>query len=384
MCACLCGVMLFKRRPPYYLFPLAALIPAIILFFSFTSGLHKFALGALLPFSVLALVLLLRIGDVRLDDLSQKFFMLANCINLFLGVGMILGLEWVESLIGNYYAYIDSAFVVERMISAHKPVVTFYTHSIAAFIFYLFFYLNLRSFCAKRKKIYGVLAFSYLVLILALISTTGLLLLLVGSLQFAVELWRTRHRVVLGLAVVGILSLPLYFTSDWEALKGSISFLAERQDAGFVGRYSINSEIGYNFKYLTEHPFSPIGASSRSEIRLGDSGPLDYMLRGSLPLLILIYGGYFLFLRSNLTYGKDLWLIFFATMGFELAASVLTYFRFLLLIPFICIYLNSLPESPPGSKRRGWLNNLYQSWRLDVGNSVQEALRERGGAESHA
>jgi hypothetical protein len=384
ICAGLCGVMLSKSRPAYYLFPLAALIPAIILLFTYTSGLHTLALGALLPFSVLALILLVRIKGVRLDELPKKLFLLANCINVFLGIGMILGLERVESFIGAYYAYIDSDFVAERMISLHKPVVTFYTHSIAAFMFYLFFYLNLRSFSANRKKIFGILSFSYLALLLALISTTSLILFFVGSFQFAIELWRTRHRVFLALTLASALSAPLFFSSDWETFKSSMLFLAERQDAGFVGRYNMNGEIGYNLKYLTEHPFSPIGASSRAEIRLGDSGPLDYVLRGSLPLFILIYGGYFLFLRSNLKYRKDLWLIFFATLGFELAASVLTYFRFLLLIPFICMYLNSLPESPPAYNSRGWLGRLYQSWRLGILRSVQDGFRERDSAGSPA
>lgn len=321
-------------------YPVAALIPGLILFFTFWSGLTTYALGALLPFSAMAFMLLVRIENLEVSSFTKRVFIACNVANIVLGFGMILG--WANNFVATWYAYISPEFVQERMLDLHKPVLTFYVHSVAALMIYLFFYLCLRSFQMESKRIYGVFCFCYLVLVAALLSTSSTILFCIGSIQFSLELWRTRHRLILSAIVA---TLFLFTVRFWEPISDSINFVRSAE-GGFSGRYSANTETGSTVKYLIDHPFSPIGASGREGIMLGDSGPVSYMLRGSLPLTFLIYGGYFWFLKRNLRYRQDLIVLFFGALGFEFGAPILTYYRFLLLIPFVCVYLNSLPAVP--------------------------------------
>lgn len=345
-------VLVKGKHAPRELFPVLALIPALVWFFTYTSGLTTYALGSLLPFTCVSALLLVRIEPAFPSKWATRAFILCNFVNTGLGIGMITGVA--NGIIGNWYAFIDQDFVAQRMLDAHKPVLSFYTHSIAAFMLYLFFYLNLRAFSMLRRKIYVMFAFSYLALILALMSTTSLILFALGSAQLAVELWKSRHRVVLFASILAVALAPRLISTDWQSLADQLSAV-KQAEGGFSARYGENSEIAYDFSYLVDHPFSPIGASGRAQIRLGDSGLLDYLLRGSLPLVILIYGGYVLFLKSSLRYRKDFMILLCVTLGFELAASVLTYFRFLLLIPFVCAYLNALPEKPViRAKKLAW------------------------------
>jgi len=340
LCACLATWTIWKgNHASRILFPIAMCIPSLILLFTVTSGFTTLTLWALLPYYVLSIVLLLRVKSLAISPRTEKLFMWANVFNIALGFGMMFGVEAVQNFIGSHYAYIDSDFVAERMLSAHKPVITFYTHSIAGFMLYLFFYMNLRAFQVKQKKIYFWLSFGYLLLVLGMFSVTGIALFLLGSLQMFYVLWKTQRRFALTMVATCYL---LFVGLNFVPLQEIAASMLENKESGLSGRYALDGTMYPAIQYLKAHPFNPVGASIRGDIAFGDSGPLEYLLRGSLPLLILIYGLYFLFLKSNLKNRSDFWLLFLVTLGFEFGDTTLTYLRFLWLIPFVCVYLNHL------------------------------------------
>jgi hypothetical protein len=74
---------------------------------------------------------------------------------------------------------------------------------------------------------------------------------------------------------------------------------------------------------------------------LGDSGVVVNALRGSVPLLIAVYGGLWLFLVSNLADRRTAAWIWFCTVLFEIGFTPLQYFRFVAFVPFLVVYLNT-------------------------------------------
>ena len=59
--------------------------------------------------------------------------------------------------------------------------------------------------------------------------------------------------------------------------------------------------LGGNLRYLNEAPFSPIGFTYGPEdLFYGDSGSILMLVRGSLPLLVMVYLAYGRFLVRNL------------------------------------------------------------------------------------
>jgi len=101
----------------------------------------------------------------------------------------------------------------------------------------------------------------------------------------------------------------------------------------------------YDLQYLQQHPFSPVGASFREGFMFGDNGPVEYILRGSVLFLLLIYGGLFYFLRRNLILRFHANFLFAAIVLFELGITTLITLRALFLIPVFSVYLNSLTAS---------------------------------------
>src|SRR5260370_14093568 len=103
--------------------------------------------------------------------------------------------------------------------------------------------------------------------------------------------------------------------------------------------------------YLFDHSFSPIGlarsasgldVSSPTHFFVGDSGPVEYLLRGSVPLLFLIYLGLYGFLRRNLVSRAHSTILFFVILAFETGFSALDSSRTFFLLPFFVVYLNHI------------------------------------------
>ena len=123
----------------------------------------------------------------------------------------------------------------------------------------------------------------------------------------------------------------------------------------------------YDLQYLQQHPFSPVGTSFREGLMFGDNGPVEYMLRGSVPFLVLIYGGLFCFLRRNLILRPHAYFLFAVILLFELGITTLITLRALFLIPVFSVYLNSLTAS-----------RIQYCGRQDLGSFAREREGPKG------
>jgi hypothetical protein len=135
--------------------------------------------------------------------------------------------------------------------------------------------------------------------------------------------------------------------------------------SGPLARYGRDGELRLAINYVYNHPLSPIGLTAGPlapmevvwtpfRFFIGDSGPLEYLLRGSIPLFFLIYFGLYRFLRRNLVLRSHAWGLFLAILLFESGFSVLSYPRMYYLLPFFVVYLNgvasgSAVQSPQGT-----------------------------------
>ncbi|MEO7651366.1 MAG: hypothetical protein ABIZ80_12950, partial [Bryobacteraceae bacterium] len=111
---------------------------------------------------------------------------------------------------------------------------------------------------------------------------------------------------------------------------------------GLLGRYSASGGLLGNLQYIADNPFSPIGLGLSRRLWYADSGPVEYIMKGSFPLLLSVYAGLFLFFRKNLVSKSRALFLFVVFVGFEVGYSNLQYFRTQYLLPFLIVYLNSL------------------------------------------
>jgi hypothetical protein len=168
----------------------------------------------------------------------------------------------------------------------------------------------------------------------------------VASLQLAgLALSRRRH-VAVPLAavtlVVVLMSIFLFESATSAVVDRAREALVGDKIRGLASRYAAGGLLAGSLAYVSQHPLQPIGFGFSERLYYADSGYVVNMLRGSVPLVAAMYGGLFLFLRSNLRRPRVAVWIFFVIVAFEIGFTPLHYFRFIGFAPFMIVYLNSL------------------------------------------
>ena len=302
----------------------------------------------------LALLLSLNLRRVYIGRWVEGLFTAANLVNITCGVAILIGSDWIVEFLPRFYWSIYTE-LVPHMMSLHKPVLTLGTHASAAFFFYLFFWVNWETYRERRSKRALIFAFSYIVLLFGLTSFSSLGFGSLALLQVGAGLWKRDRRLAIASALSTAIAVStlVYFAEQYIDI-GELPQLAlgstflNSETSGPLARYGSHGGSMPPIKYLLDNPLSPIGLTTfpvtarDPDSGVGDAGQVEYLLRGSVPLLALIYVGLYRFLRCNLTSPSHALLFFVVIVGFESAFSVLVYFRTLYLLPFFIVYLNTV------------------------------------------
>jgi hypothetical protein len=304
-------------------------------------------IGELLPFMALGLVYSIRFERCT-PQRPGRILALVSLSNLVIGSGLIIGNNAISRFVLGYYSYISDEHVT-NMLELHKPVLTFAIHSFAGLFIYLFFYLNLRAYRATGKRLHLLFALLHVLLCAALMSHTSFVLTGVALLELFWLSVRRMPKLTIATAAVALYLIPLAMSVSWHDVGNvAVSFWRDREGAGFAGRFGSSGDQFRQIEYL-KSSILPIGLNDSPTINpFGiDSAPLDYLIRGSLPLLLLMYGGLWLFLRRTLPSRIDRYHLFFAILACESGVEVLTYYRIFCLLPAFVVCLRGLPQSNP-------------------------------------
>jgi hypothetical protein len=329
--------------------PIMIILSACTLF----SSAFRFGWGVFAQLNLLALVYALDLRRVRPGPLVGATFKIVNILYIVWGVGIVLGSDFVRQFTITWYAQFYE-YLLPTMLDLHKPVLAFATHSLASFFAYLLFWLNWQNYSATRSRLALTFSICYVGFLFALTSFTSFVLAGLALTQLAVWLWE-RSRRVLVLGVVGlcaILFLAAGILADEvarfrAAAPYAAAALLNSDKSGPLARYGNQGDRKESISFLLEHPLSPVGYTNPPFLFFADSGPLEYMLRGSVPFLCLVYGGLYLFLQYNSPSRKYALMLFLVVLAFELGFVSLTYFRTLLLLPFLAIYPKFIAATNP-------------------------------------
>jgi hypothetical protein len=311
---------------------------------TFMSPYDQLAMGALVPYTAAFALLAFRAGDLPVGRATSIWLAVANGIVLALGVAIVSGNEGVRAWLVRWYtvAYDD---LVANMTAWRKPVFSFGSHSTAAFAYYLLFLLQWETWRARRTRAALVLAIGNATVSMALTSAAALGFALLALVRLALVpkdrllVWGTAVALLAGAtAVAGEAFGPL-------AVEDALRLAFGADDGGFGGRYLGGGTVAGNLRYVAEHPLRPIGLSYSTDVFYGDSGPVEQLLRGSIPLLVLVYGSLILWVRAEVRDPHHRRHLLLALLLFELGFSSLTFFRFTLLLPFVVSYLNHVTDS---------------------------------------
>ncbi len=341
----LLAALLFRRAGMFGGVPLmlAVASQAILLAATLFSPLPEYAWGAGISFLLLSLLLCARLRDLVAGRAVFRLFFAVNLVNLAAAALLTLRTPWlVDFVIENYsMAYPE---LVPAMLASGKPVLTFGSHSLAGFFFYAFFLLALELYRATQRRAVLLASVPWIPMMVALNSVTSYIFAGVALAQLlAAAGWADR----LAVALLSTAGTCLYAWAGYDlaaaaGLMDQLSAVMKSSENGLLGRYSAEGALAPNLSFIAQNPFSPIGLGFSDQLFFADSGPVDYLMRGSFPLLIAVYAGLFVFLRRNLWSSRHAWILFLVYLGFEIGYSNLRYPRTMLFLPFMVIFLNGV------------------------------------------
>lgn len=327
---------------------LSLLILVLMVIFTFASPFSSVAWGGFIPY-VFILAILLTSFKADADEYDQSFDLLLIgilvLINIFIfviGFGTVLNFQQVIDLQSSFYQSIGDELFEHMVIWYSKPVTVFGSHSTAAFMYLIFFVVNLKliQVIGVNKKLKILIAFfcvQYFALNLFLISNSSYV---VAILMMAAVLFSARSSVRIGLSLL-ILILAFMLGVN-ETVQ--IDFEIVRSDGnGLYARYSQGGRLQGTYNYLMESYFRPIGFTYDSSINLGDNFIAEYIVKISIVGYILLLFLLWSWLRLHLSLKDSIVVLMFILMT-DLAYPMLVYDRFAKLLPFfvlLWIRLNS-------------------------------------------
>ncbi|MGH9517613.1 MAG: hypothetical protein ACRD3P_18250 [Terriglobales bacterium] len=331
------------------------LVTVVLIAFTLLFGIHnmpRIGMGNLPVFVALPFVFSLDPPKTRVG------LTFASLLNLVLGTFLVTGFEPLTSFFISHYNdfYAD---LLPTMLALHKPVLTFASHSIAGFFLYLFFWANWRDFRLRGSYLSLFCALGHVALCIALTSHTSLAMAALAIAEIAWTSASLHPRITATAAVLLALAVWAFTPRDvrdavsdgWQTAQTFWLDTNNETRSGFWGRFSRNGNMRDAMVYVSDHPFSPIGVSGHPDMMLGDSGILQDFVRGSAPLVLLIYGGLWYFLRRCLNLRTSVRFLFVVLL-FEVGYSVLIYQRTLCLLPLFVSWMRTEENSASGASLR--------------------------------
>ncbi len=263
-----------------------------------------------------------------------------NCLSIalfLLGAGVILSIPAVDSFLGQYYVG-SFADLYNYMLGANSPVGPFGSHSIAAFIYFLFFIIYYISWLHFRKVQYLIFSILFLVLIFALKSFSALFFIIFAFLTILNTKFLL-HKIDISFIFFNIVITVTLYT----LLSGFIdipALLAGNESNGFLARYGKNGVLTYDIHYLKDNLFMGDGIGYNDNLHYTDSGYIRALLTYGITGAIIFYIVFArVILKKNYTY---LFIIFFACLFFEIGYDIFFYNRYIFILILISLFIENI------------------------------------------
>jgi hypothetical protein len=321
-------------------------ILTLLIAFTLFSPFDAYSPGVVFIYVAMALLYVTNLRTIEASAFVEYVAIAMSIATLAIGAAIVARLSPVTAILKSYYAAFYPELVPNMIDMFHKPVTTFATHSIAGFMIYLLFFMAFKGFQLRGRALFLALALGHLTLLALLRSTTGTIYAIIGFVQLG---WLLAHRFPRSTAfagigvIVGLIAvLPYFDIRPGDLLNRAETAVVGNKIVGLVARYAPQGLLAGNVVYMSKHPLSPIGFSFSNSLYLGDSGVVVHALRGSIPLLLAVYGGLFLSLRYNILSPSAATWLWCVVVLFEVGFTPLMYFRFVGFAPLLVVYLNGL------------------------------------------
>jgi len=283
---------------------------------------------------IIPLMFYLSIDTKQIDiNLFEKYLNLTSLILLILGLGVIFNISILKEFLSNTYvtSFTD---LYKYMMSDNRPVGPFGSHSIAAFIYFLFFTLYYVMWLRYKSFLYLAMAMSFTLLILALKSFSALffIIFVIATIMNSKYLLK---KINIQFFMVNLFIITITFLL-LNSFIDVISLLSGTDTNGLLSRYGINGVLSNNIIYIEDNFLMGDGIGYLKDLVYTDSGYLHNILLYGISGTIVFYIVFYLtIMQKSLIY---IFIIFISFLFFEIGYDVFFYTRTIYILLLITYF----------------------------------------------
>lgn len=325
---------------------LSFVIITLFMINTFFSYLQEYQIGTLLTILPILLLLSVNIKIIDTQDIIKTLNILTFILFIF-GIGMLFDIHLIQMLLKNSYTGTYADLYLYRIIDK-SPVGPFGTHSIAAFIYFIFALIYYVYGLILKKYAYIFISFIYFMLIILLHSNSSLVfavfyIFLVINTPFL--LYKMSFQFLLYNLLIIIIGFFIINNSI-----DIISLLAGTNTNGLIARYGANGVLNNTILYLYDTNFLGDGLGYTQDLYYTDSGYIHSLLLYGVTGTVLFYIIFIKFIMKNFTVIE--FFILSSFLFFEIGYDMLFYNRTVYLLILIAYFLNSLDKYTSSNDKR--------------------------------
>lgn len=314
------------------------LIASTFVNMNINAGISKVSHGYLMNYLPFCILLNIKCTKLSRSKIIDKLFIMVCIVLIVVGILTIISNPTIENILKTYYT-IHYPHLYNVMWASHKTVTFFGTHSIAAYIYFILWWLVDYRRQVKPGMLNYVLMLGILMDIAMCLSVSAVLCLgiifsyyFVGWLKSASKSAIIRSFILLIVFMVGVIL----------NIETIITILSSSQN-GLLGRFGSTGNLNSTLSFAIKNVF-PIGICDIEGLWLTDGGYFINFIRGGVIFVVLFYVGLYRFINKNIQVKSRAVLLFFALILFEVGYQFTTCMRFFMTMLFAIIYFSYLFE----------------------------------------
>lgn len=319
----------------------------IICLLSFFSPFDNVTLGSVIPYVTLFFILSISYKEVNVSR-RQLFFLLSFSIfQLVIAFLIVFSVPGVKSVFESFYQMVPDLYYY--MIGwENKPVITYVTHSVAGFVFFVFslfflvFYYEVKG--VWLRVLFFVVSILYSSLLILIFSNTGLflfVLMLFFYICFSVKNSGFLFRCFLVFSI--FIGFAYVFSNYYDLILLASEKVLEVMTSdknGILARLSMNSRLAGSYSYVFDNPIQGVGFTYNANIAFGDNFLSEYVLRGGFVSYFIYLFLVVLFCFDNVpSKSMALMLLFFILVS-DFGYPLLVAYRFVFFFPIMIVMMN--------------------------------------------
>lgn len=307
-----------------------------IMFFELHPNKSTVAYGYLLNYISFCMLI-----NVKIDKLSKckilDYLFVAICsILIVVGILTILENSFIEQLLKTYYI-IHYPHVYMAMWNSHKTVTFFATHSIAAYIYFMLWWLIDYRAQVKKGKLNYVLMAGILLNLIMCMSVSAVMSVGLIAIYYYVK-WvkkATKWSLIQSVALISVGLIGVVVNID------IIMLILGSGENGILGRYGSTGNLTDTLQFALT-TIIPIGINDVDGLWLTDGGYYVHFIRGGIFMVGLFYFGLYRFIKMNIKDSGRRTFLFVCFLLFEIGYQFTMSMRFFMIMLFLVSYYGYL------------------------------------------